>query len=84
MSMPRRVSEDELGPRRRANSPSRKAGSMGAGYGVPNPMSNRRAARAVVTARCVQLDLFGEVGGGCDTAPLTQAERGRGAGRSPA
>lgn len=41
---------DKPGPRRSANSASREAGSVGAGYGVPNPMSS--LAQPVPHAAC--------------------------------
>ena len=53
-----RLSADKPGPRLRANSPSAAGRKVGAGYGVPNPMSTARASRAGRVVAGVQMDLF--------------------------
>ena len=53
-----RFAGDKLGPRLRANSPSAEGRKVGAGYGVPNPMSDARASRAGQFVAEAQLDLF--------------------------
>lgn len=61
--------------------------ARGLGYGATGPMVNRCAARTRVTAPLllIQMDLFDSPAWqGCAPAPLTQAKRGGGAGRSPA
>ena len=63
--------------------------ARGQGYGAAGPMSNRCATRARVKAPLllVQLDLFEDglhAWQGGAPAPHAQAERGGGAGRSPA
>lgn len=79
--MPRRSDRQDGGPEV-ANSHAPQA--RGQGYGAAGPMSNRCAARARVNGPLllIQMDLFDPVE--FAPAPLTQAKRGGGAGRSPA
>ncbi len=81
----RAVSERQTGGPEVTNSHAPKA--RGLGYGATGPMVNRCAARTRVTAPLllIQMDLFDNPAWhGCAPAPLTQAKRGGGAGRSPA
>ena len=71
-----RLSGDKLGPRLRANSPSAEGRKVGAGYGVPNPMSDARASRAGQFVAEAQLDLFaGQVEAATGPADEARARR---------